>query len=55
MGKKLTGRLVILFVCETGLGKMYKTEALRQAKLELLQYKNYQSPLFWSAFVMYGE
>jgi CHAT domain-containing protein len=32
-----------------------KTEALRQAKLELLKHKNYRSPLFWSAFVMYGE
>ena len=32
-----------------------KTEALRQAKLELLKNKNYSSPLFWSAFVMYGE
>jgi CHAT domain-containing protein len=32
---------------------MDKVEALRQAKLELL--KNYSSPLFWSAFVMYGE
>ena len=32
-----------------------KTEALRQAKLELLKNKNYRSPLFWSAFVMYGE
>ena len=32
-----------------------KTEALRQAKLELLKSNNYRSPLFWSAFVMYGE
>ena len=32
-----------------------KTEALRQAKLELLKNKKYRSPLFWSAFVMYGE
>jgi CHAT domain-containing protein len=32
-----------------------KTEALRQAKLELLKNKNHRSPLFWSAFVMYGE
>ena len=32
-----------------------KTEALRQAKLELLKNKKYHSPLFWSAFVMYGE
>jgi CHAT domain-containing protein len=32
-----------------------KTEALRQAKLELLKSEKYSSPLFWSAFVMYGE
>jgi CHAT domain-containing protein len=34
---------------------MEKTEALRQAKLELIKSKKYRSPLFWSAFVMYGE
>ncbi|MFC2146412.1 CHAT domain-containing protein [Acidobacteriota bacterium] len=32
-----------------------KTEALRQAKLALLKNKKYTSPLYWSAFVMYGE
>ncbi|HLP46855.1 MAG TPA: CHAT domain-containing protein [Candidatus Kapabacteria bacterium] len=32
-----------------------KVEALRQAKLELLKAEKYSSPLFWSAFVMYGE
>ncbi|UCH93156.1 MAG: tetratricopeptide repeat protein [Candidatus Aminicenantes bacterium] len=32
-----------------------KTEALRQAKLALIKNKKYRSPLFWSAFVMYGE
>jgi CHAT domain-containing protein/predicted negative regulator of RcsB-dependent stress response len=32
-----------------------KAEALRQAKLELLKNKKYVSPLFWSAFVLYGE
>jgi CHAT domain-containing protein/Tfp pilus assembly protein PilF len=32
-----------------------KAEALRQAKLELLKNKKYASPLFWGAFVMYGE
>ena len=34
---------------------MDKAEALRQAKLELIKNKKYRSPLFWSAFVMYGE
>lgn len=32
-----------------------KAEALRQAKLTLIKNKKYHSPLFWSAFVMYGE
>jgi CHAT domain-containing protein len=32
-----------------------KTEALRQAKLQLLKSPQYSSPLFWSAFVLYGE
>jgi CHAT domain-containing protein len=32
-----------------------KVEALRQAKLELLKSPKYSSPLFWSAFVLYGE
>jgi CHAT domain-containing protein len=32
-----------------------KAEALRQAKLELIKSTKYVSPLFWSAFVMYGE
>ena len=34
---------------------MEKTEALRQAKLELLKKEKYASSLFWSAFVLYGE
>jgi CHAT domain-containing protein len=32
-----------------------KAEALRQAKLKLIKNTKYVSPLFWSAFVMYGE
>jgi CHAT domain-containing protein len=32
-----------------------KAKALRQAKLELIKNKKYRSPLFRSAFVMYGE
>lgn len=32
-----------------------KTEALRQAKLDMIKNKKYTSPLYWSAFVMYGE
>jgi CHAT domain-containing protein len=34
---------------------MEKSQALRQAKLELLKNTKYSSPIFWSAFVMYGE
>lgn len=34
---------------------MEKAEALRQAKLELLNSKEYTSPAYWSAFVLYGE
>ena len=32
-----------------------KAKALRQAKLEMIKNEKYRSPLFWSAFVMYGE
>ncbi|UCH92674.1 MAG: CHAT domain-containing protein [Candidatus Aminicenantes bacterium] len=32
-----------------------KTEALRQAKLELIKNKKYRYPIYWSAFIMYGE
>jgi CHAT domain-containing protein/Tfp pilus assembly protein PilF len=35
--------------------KMPKAEALRQAKLSLLNSGKYSSPRHWSAFVMYGE
>jgi len=34
---------------------MDKVEALRQAKLELLETQTFSSPYFWSAFIMYGE
>jgi CHAT domain-containing protein len=34
--------------------KMSITEALRKAKLELIQSKGFSSPFFWSAFVLYG-
>jgi CHAT domain-containing protein/predicted negative regulator of RcsB-dependent stress response len=32
-----------------------KVESLRKAKLDLLRSKEYASPFYWSAFVMYGE
>lgn len=34
---------------------MDKTEAFKHAKLELMKDERYRSPLYWSAFVMYGE
>jgi CHAT domain-containing protein/Tfp pilus assembly protein PilF len=34
---------------------MSKTEALRQAKLDLIKSNAYSSPVSWSAFVLYGE
>lgn len=34
---------------------MEKAEVLRQAKLELIKKEKYALPLFWSAFVLYGE
>jgi len=35
--------------------KLSKEEALKRAKLDLMKSKEYSSPFFWSAFVMYGE
>ncbi|MGA9363581.1 MAG: CHAT domain-containing protein [Bacteroidota bacterium] len=35
-------------------GGLSKEEALRQAKLEMLQGK-FSNPYYWSAFGMYGE
>ncbi len=50
-----TKELMLLFYRNL-LGKnLEKADALRQAKLEMLKSKKYHSPLFWSAFVMYGE
>jgi CHAT domain-containing protein len=50
-----TKELMILFYRNMIEKKMDKTEALRQAKIELSKSPKYKSPLFWSAFVMYGE
>ncbi|HLP45733.1 MAG TPA: CHAT domain-containing protein [Candidatus Kapabacteria bacterium] len=35
--------------------KMSIEEALRKAKLELIQSEKFYSPFFWSAFVLYGD
>ncbi len=32
-----------------------KSEALREAKLDMIKGERYASPFYWSAFVMYGE
>jgi CHAT domain-containing protein len=50
-----TKELMILFFRNMLETNMDKVEALRQAKLMLLKNEKYRSPLFWSAFVMYGE
>jgi CHAT domain-containing protein len=50
-----TKELMVNFYRDMLEKNMDKVEALRQAKLELLKNENYSNPLFWSAFVMYGE
>jgi len=50
-----TKELMVIFYKNLLEKNMDKTEALRQAKLEMIKNKTYASPLFWSAFVMYGE
>ena len=50
-----TKELMVRFYTNLLEKKLDKVEALRQAKLELLKNKNYRSPLYWSAFVLYGE
>jgi CHAT domain-containing protein len=50
-----TKELIVRFYKNMLEKNLDKTEALRQTKLELIKNKNYRSPLFWSAFVMYGE
>ncbi len=50
-----TKELMVKFYSNILEKNLDKVEALRQAKLELLKNEKYSSPLFWSAFVMYGE
>jgi len=50
-----TKELMVKFYKNMLENNMDKVEALRQAKLELIKNKKYSSPLFWSAFVLYGE
>ncbi len=52
---KATKELMIRFYENLLKHKMSKSEALRQAKISLLESKQYSSPRYWSAFVMYGE
>ena len=51
VGSKATKELMIKFYKNMLEKEMDKTEALRQAKLELLKSEKYSSPYFWSAFV----
>jgi len=50
-----TKELMVKFYSNMLEKNLDKVEALRQAKLELLKDEKYASPLYWSAFVMYGE
>ena len=50
-----TKELMVRFYTNLLEKKLDKVEALRQAKLELIKNKKYSNPLYWSAFVMYGE
>ncbi len=50
-----TKELMIRFYKNMLEQNMTKQEALRTAKLDLLENPAYASPLFWSAFVLYGE
>ncbi|MCX6580188.1 MAG: CHAT domain-containing protein [Candidatus Aminicenantes bacterium] len=50
-----TKELMVKFYSNMLEKNLDKVEALRQAKLELLKNEKYSSPLYWSAFVMYGE
>ncbi len=52
---RATKELMLYFYRNLLEKNLTKSEALRQAKLELMKHKKYRSPYFWSAFVMYGE
>ena len=52
---KAAKELMVLFYENLLKHNMSKSEALRQAKLSLLNSETYSSPRHWSAFVMYGE
>jgi CHAT domain-containing protein/tetratricopeptide (TPR) repeat protein len=52
---KATRELMVYFYRNLLEKNMSKAEALRNAKLEMLKSREYSSPYFWSAFVMYGE
>jgi CHAT domain-containing protein len=52
---RATKELMVAFYRNILEKNLDKVEALRQAKLHLLKTERYSSPLFWSAFVMYGE
>jgi CHAT domain-containing protein/predicted negative regulator of RcsB-dependent stress response len=50
-----TNELMIRFYRNMLEKKMDKEEALRRAKLELINSEAYSSPFYWSGFVLYGE
>jgi CHAT domain-containing protein/Tfp pilus assembly protein PilF len=50
-----SGELMIHFYQNILEKSMDKVEALRQAKLELINSQTFASPYYWSGFIMYGE
>ena len=50
-----TKKLMVKFYKNILEKEMSKQEALRTAKLEMIEGGKYSSPYYWSAFVMYGE
>jgi CHAT domain-containing protein len=50
-----TKELMVKFYTNMLEKELSKEEALRQAKLEMINGGKYSSPYFWSSFIMYGE
>ncbi len=50
-----TKELMVRFYRNMVKKRMNKEEALRKARLELIEIERYSSPFYWGAFVMYGE
>lgn len=55
VGDNATRELMVEFYRNMLERSMSKEEALREAKLALIENRTYSSPYYWSAFVLYGE